>query len=135
MAAVGAFERLYVHSPDRLARKYAYQVLLIDEWRRCGVEVVFLNHPPGHSPEEHLLLQVQGMVAEYERAKIMERCRRGKLHAAKRGSISVMSQAPYGSALPRCKSRRNRRILRWPAQNAQISWFCCARRKVAERTG
>jgi site-specific DNA recombinase len=63
-AAAGAIDRLYVHSPDRLARKYAYQVLLLDERKRCGVEVVFLNRPIGHSPEEDLLLQVQGMVAE-----------------------------------------------------------------------
>jgi site-specific DNA recombinase len=96
LAAAGSFDRLYVHCPDRLARKYAYQVLLIDELRRCGIEVIFLNHPPGHSPEEHLLLQVQGMVAEYERAKIMERSRRGKLHAARQGRVNSIGKAPYG---------------------------------------
>jgi site-specific DNA recombinase len=95
-AAAGAIDRLYVHSPDRLARKYAYQVLLLDELKRCGVEVIFLNRPIGHSPEEDLLLQVQGMVAEYERAKILERSRRGKLHAARRGSPNVLCGAPYG---------------------------------------
>jgi len=56
---VGAIDRIYVHSPDRLARNYAYQVLLLDEWRRRGVEVVFLNRPLGQSPEDDLLLQVQ----------------------------------------------------------------------------
>ena len=95
LAATGAVDRLYVHSPDRL-RKYAYQVLLLDEFSRCGVEVVFLNHPLGQTPEEDLLLQVQGMVAEYERAKILERSRRGKQHAAKAGSVNVLSGAPYG---------------------------------------
>src|SRR5262245_50895831 len=68
-AASGAFDRLYVHSPDRLARRYAYQVLLVDELKRCGVEIIFLNRAIGQSPEDDLLLQVQGMVAEYERAK------------------------------------------------------------------
>ena len=77
-AAAGLIDRLYVHSPDRLARKYAYQILLIEEFNRCGIEVVFLNHEIGDKPEEQLLLQVQGMVAEYERAKILERSRRGK---------------------------------------------------------
>jgi site-specific DNA recombinase len=96
LAATGAVNRIYVHSPDRLARNYAYQVLLIDEWRRAGVEVVFLNRPLGQSPEDDLLLQVQGIVAEYERAKIMERSRRGKKHAAQRGSLNVMSNAPFG---------------------------------------
>jgi len=95
-AAAGAIDRLYVHSPDRLARRYAYQVLLVDELQRAGVELVFLNHPLGRTAEEDLLLQVQGVMAEYERAKILERSRRGKLHAARRGSVSALAAAPYG---------------------------------------
>ena len=95
-AAAGSLDRLYVHSPDRLARKYAYQVLLVEELGRYGVEVVFLNRELGRSPEDDLLLQVQGMMAEYERAKILERHRRGKLHAARVGSVNVLSGAPYG---------------------------------------
>src|SRR4051812_35508736 len=96
LAAAGGLDRVYVHSPDRLARRHAYQVLLVDELHRAGVEIVFLNRPIGTSPEDDLLLQVQGMVAEYERAKIQERSRRGKLHAARRGSVNVLSGAPYG---------------------------------------
>jgi site-specific DNA recombinase len=96
VAASGGLDRLYVHSPDRLARNYAYQVLLVDELKRCGVELVFLNRAIGTSPEENLLLQVQGVVAEYERAQILERSRRGKLHAARQGSVNVLSKAPYG---------------------------------------
>jgi site-specific DNA recombinase len=94
--STGIIDRLYVHSPDRLARKYAYQVLLVEELSRLGVEVVFLNRELGHSPEDDLLLQVQGMTAEYERAKILERHRRGKLHAARTGSVNVLVGAPYG---------------------------------------
>ncbi|HEX8885882.1 MAG TPA: recombinase family protein, partial [Noviherbaspirillum sp.] len=75
--ALGGIDRLYVHSPDRLARKFAYQVVLIDELQRAGVEIVFINHAMGQTPEENPLLQVQGMVAEDERAKIIERSRRG----------------------------------------------------------
>ncbi len=96
LVAAGGVDRLYVHSPDRLARKYAYQVLLIDEFHRAGVEVIFLNRELGRSPEDDLLLQVQGMVAEYERAKILERSRRGKRHAAYNGDVTVLSTAPYG---------------------------------------
>ena len=95
-ASTGALDRLYVHNPDRLARKYAYQVLLVEELQRCGVELVFLNHELGRTPEQDLLLQVQGMVAEYERAKMLERSRRGKRHAARRGSVNALSGAPYG---------------------------------------
>ena len=96
VAWAGGFQRLYVHSPDRLARKYAWQVLLVEELQRAGVELVFLNRSIGVSPEEDLLLQMQGMIAEYERAKIMERSRRGKRHAARRGSVNVLCGAPYG---------------------------------------
>ncbi|WP_263287521.1 MULTISPECIES: recombinase family protein [unclassified Pseudomonas] len=68
----------------------------MEELSACGVQVVFRNHAIGVTLEESLLLQMQGMIAEYERAKIMERHRRGKLHGAKRGSINVLSTAPYG---------------------------------------
>lgn len=82
-AALHGLDRLYVHSPDRLARKYAYQVLLLEELQRNGVEVIFLNREPQQTAEDQLLLQMQGMIAEYERAKILERSRRGKRHGAK----------------------------------------------------
>ena len=96
LADAGGIDRLYVLCPDRLSRAYAYQVLLVDELRRCGVELVFVNRDLAQTPEDQLLLQVQGMVSEYERAKIIERCRRGKLHAARRGSVNVLGGAPYG---------------------------------------
>jgi site-specific DNA recombinase len=95
-AAAGVIDRLYVLDPDRFSRKYAYQVLILEELTQCGVEVVFLCNPIGHDPAENLLVQVQGMIAEYERAKILERSRRGKQHAARRGSVNVLSGAPYG---------------------------------------
>ena len=94
--AEGGIEILYVHSPDRLARRYAYQVLLLDEFKERGVQVIFLLGPSGQSAEDELLIQVQGMIAEYERAKILERCRRGKLHRAREGLVNSFSGAPYG---------------------------------------
>jgi len=96
MASLEAIDRLYVLCPDRFARNYAYQVLVIDELNACGVELVFTNHEIGDSPEAQLLLQMQGVIAEYERGKIMERCRRGKLHAARQGAVNVLGGAPYG---------------------------------------
>jgi site-specific DNA recombinase len=95
-AAAGALDRLYVLDPDRFSRKYAYQVLVLEELAQCSVEVIFLHNPPGQGPEQNLLVQVQGMIAEYERAKILERCRRGKQYAARCGSVNVLSGAPYG---------------------------------------
>jgi site-specific DNA recombinase len=96
VAAVGGIDQVYVHCPDRLARNYAHQVLLLEEFLRAGVEVIFLNREVGQTPEDQLLLQVQGMIAEYERAKILERSRRGKRHGAQVGKVSVLGGAPYG---------------------------------------
>lgn len=95
--AAGIIDKIYIHSPDRLSRKYAYQMILIEEFEKYGADVIFLNFQKSkENPESQLLLQMQGMIAEYERSKIMERHRRGKIHAAKRGSINVLSLAPYG---------------------------------------
>ncbi len=96
LAAAGRLEAVLIYSPDRLSRKYAYQVLLAGELSRCGVELVFLQAPSGTTPEDQLLAQFQGMIAEYERAQIAERSRRGKRHCARQGSINVLSGAPYG---------------------------------------
>ncbi len=81
--AGGEVDKIYIHSPDRLSRRYAYQILLLEEFQKGGAEIIFLNCQTNDSPEAHLLLQMQGMIAEYERAKIMERHRRGKIHAAR----------------------------------------------------
>jgi len=94
--AAGEVDKIYIHSPDRLSRKYAYQMVLLEEFQRAGVEVIFLNYQADNNPESQLLLQMQGMIAEYERSKIIERHRRGKIHAAKRGSVSVLGTAAYG---------------------------------------
>ncbi len=96
LAAEGQIAAALVYSPDRLSRKYAYQVLLTEELARCGVELIFLKSPAGATPEDQLLLQFQGMIAEYERAQIAERSRRGKRHKAQQGVVNVLSGAPYG---------------------------------------
>lgn len=96
LAAEGQIQAVLVLTPDRLSRKYAYQVLLIEELARHGVQIVFIKAPQSDSPEDQLLLQFQGMIAEYERAQILERSRRGKLHRARQGEISVLGGAPYG---------------------------------------
>ncbi len=82
-------------SPDRLARKLAYQTLLIDEFNRAGSEVRFVKARKVETPEDELLLQFQGMFAEYERAQIAERSRRGKAFRARAGVVNVLGGAPY----------------------------------------
>ena len=96
LIAFSAVDVVYVHAPDRLARSYAHQVLLLEEFSRAGAQVVFLNRPIGDTPEDSLLLQLQGMFAEYERAKVLERSRRGKRHRAQMGAVSVLARAPFG---------------------------------------
>ena len=94
-AREGRFDVAVVLCPDRLARRYAYQVLLIEELKRDGIEIHFCERPISDSPDDQLLLQVQGAIAEYERAKILERCRRGRLHRARRGELAP-PVTPYG---------------------------------------
>src|SRR5499427_7372013 len=96
LAAEGQIQVVLAYSPDRLSRKYAYQILLVEEFARHGVETLFVKSPQGNSAEDQLLVQFQGMIAEYERAQILERSRRGKRHRAQAGEVSVMSGAPYG---------------------------------------
>ncbi len=90
------FQLVLIHHPDRLARKYISQELVLDELKKKGIEVVFLNRPHATgSLEDKLLLGVEGLFAEYEKEKILERTRRGKLHKARNGFI-VTGIAPYG---------------------------------------
>jgi site-specific DNA recombinase len=91
----GEFDVVAVLSPDRLARKYAYQVLLLEELRKAGCDVAFLHRAITDDPQDQLLLQIQGAVAEYERAVLGERFRRGKLLKVRQG-IWLGGKAPYG---------------------------------------
>ncbi len=96
-AEAGVFEAVWCLSPDRLARAYVYQVLVLDELAQLGVRVVFADAPAidDDDPQLRLLTQVQGVIAEYERAKIGERNRRGRLYRARAGEV-VSWRAPYG---------------------------------------
>src|SRR4051812_8505999 len=94
-AREGEFDVLGVYSPDRLARRYAYQVLLLEELRKAACEVKFIERPISDDPHDQLLLQIQGAIAEYERAVLGERFRRGKLQKARAGHW-IAGQAPYG---------------------------------------
>lgn len=91
----GKFQKTLVLAPDRLARNYAYQYLILEEFKKKEIEVEFTNYKIGDSPEDELLLQMQGAVAQYEKAKILERSRRGKLAQVKNDRI-IGNIAPYG---------------------------------------
>ncbi len=91
----GLVDTVLVQDPDRLSRKYAYQVLLLEEFARWQVTVRFLRSPPAESPEQKLLVQMQGVIAEYERARITERTRRGRIFRARQGQ-PMSGRVPYG---------------------------------------
>jgi site-specific DNA recombinase len=93
--AQGRVEAVIILSPDRLARQFAYQYIVVEEFERAGCKVVFINHRFGSTPAERMLQEMTGVFAEYERALITERCRRGRLHKARSGKV-VISVAPYG---------------------------------------
>ncbi len=96
LAAAGLFPVVLCLDVDRLARKYAHQWLLVDELQRQGIRVVFVSHPAmDDTPQGQLLLGVQGLFAEYERAMITERLRRGKLYRIRQGRL-VNPVPPYG---------------------------------------
>jgi site-specific DNA recombinase len=99
----GLFERVWCLSPDRLARAYAYQVLVLDELARFGVTLAFTDAPAlaTDDPQATLLTQVQGVIAEYEKAKIAERYRRGKLFRARAGEITTWKTAYGYRRIPR----------------------------------
>ena len=93
--AAGELEAVLIVAPDRLARQFAYQYVVTEEFERAGCQVVFLNHGFGDTPAQRMLLEMTGVFAEYERAQITERCRRGRLFRARQGGI-WLTEAPYG---------------------------------------
>jgi site-specific DNA recombinase len=95
-AAQAAFDRVLITAPDRLARKYVHQVLLIEELERSGCLVEFLERPMSQDPHDQLLLQIRGAVAEYERSLISERMRRGRLQKLQAGTLLPWTRSPYG---------------------------------------
>jgi len=123
LAAEGQIAAALIYSPDRLSRKYAYQVLLSEELSRCGVELIFLKAPAGVTPEDQLLVQFQGVIAEYERAQIAERCRRGKKHMAQQGGVNVLSGAPTDIGISRRATPRQHST-RWSSLRPRwCGWY------------
>lgn len=99
-------EVVVVHAPDRLARNYAWQVLLIEELARAGTWVRFVKAPASDSPEDRLLVQFQGMIAEYERAQIAERTRRATSTAPARAASTCWAGRRSATAMPAKRARR-----------------------------
>jgi site-specific DNA recombinase len=92
----GVIDRVLIMSPDRLARNYVHQMVLLAEFERYGCQVHFLDQPLRQDPQDHLLLQIRGAVAAYERTLIAERMRRGRQMKLRAGVLLPWPAPPYG---------------------------------------
>ena len=91
-----ALDRVVFASPDRLARNYVHQMVLLEEFEQAGCQVEFLDQPLGQDPQDHLLVQIRGAVAEYERTLIADRMRRGRQMKLQAGLLLPWTVPPYG---------------------------------------
>jgi site-specific DNA recombinase len=120
-AAFAAFERVLITTPDRLARNFAHQLLLIDELSQRGCQVEFLDRPMSDDPHDQLLLHIRGAVAEYERTLIADRMRRGRQAKFRSGQLLPWSRAPYGYLLDPDRPRDSTRVRLDPVQAAVVA--------------
>jgi site-specific DNA recombinase len=119
-------ERVLITAPDRLARKYVRQVLLLEEVERLGCVVEFLDHPLSADPHDQLLLQIRGAVAEYERTLSAERMRRGRLAKLRTGALLPWTRVPYGYRVDPDRPRDPSRVQVDPVEGAVIQEiFAC----------
>ena len=114
-------DRVLVTAPDRLARNYVHQMVLLEEWARAGCATEFLDRPMSNDPHDHLLLQIRGAVAEYERTLIAERMRRGRLAKLRAGTLLPWTYAPYGYRLSPNRPRDPAGVTTDPAEAAVVA--------------
>jgi site-specific DNA recombinase len=116
-----AFDRLIITAPDRLARNYVHQMLLVEEFERGGCQVEFVDRPMSQDPHDQLLLQIRGAVAEYERSLIAERMRRGRRQKYQTGSLLPWTRPPYGYRLDPMRPRDPSGVRVEPAEGAVVA--------------
>src|SRR5499426_1451421 len=117
----GTIDRVLIASPDRLARNYVHQMVLLEEFAQAGCGVEFLDQPLGQDPQAHLLLQIRGAVAEYERTLIAERMRRGRQRKLQAGVLLPWTIPPYGYRLHPDQPRDPARVRIAPVQAAVVA--------------
>ena len=116
----GEVDRLLVTDPDRLARNYVQLMVLLEELERAGCEVAFLDRPMSRDPQDQLLLQIRGAVAEYERTLIAERMRRGRQAKLRAGCLLPWTRPPYGYRLDPDRPRDPAGVTLEPAEAAVV---------------
>jgi site-specific DNA recombinase len=114
-------DRVLVTAPDRLARNYVHQMVLLEEWAQAGCAAEFLDRPMSDDPHDHLLLQIRGAVAEYERTLIAERMRRGRLAKLRAGVLLPWTYAPYGYRMSPDRPRDPRGVTLDPTEAVVVA--------------
>jgi site-specific DNA recombinase len=120
-AAMASFDKIFITDPDRLARNYVHQVLLLEELQKHGCRVEFLDRPMSQDPHDQLLLQIRGAVAEYERTLIAERMRRGRKRQFEAGKMLPWTRAPYGYRMAADRPRDPSGVYQDPAEAAVVA--------------
>jgi site-specific DNA recombinase len=120
-AVLAAFDLVLMTAPDRLARNYVHQMLLINELAQRGCEVEFLERPMSQDPHDQLLLQIRGAVAEYERTLITDRMRHGRQAKLRSGQLLPWSVPPYGYVMDTERPRDPQRLRLDPVKAAVIT--------------
>lgn len=115
------FDRVVLTAPDRLARNYVHQMLLIEAFERGGCQVEFADRPMSHDPHDQLLLQIRGAVSEYERNLIAERMRRGRRQKYLAGGLLPWTRAPYGYRVDPARPRDPAGVRLEPAEAAVVA--------------
>jgi site-specific DNA recombinase len=124
--AQGRYERVLITTPDRLTRNLFHQGILMEELQSYGCQVEFLDQPVSQSPHDQLILNVRGVIAEYERNMIIDRTRRGCLAKLKAGSLLPWTKPPYGYRTDPDRPRDPRTVRVDDAQGAIVQEiFAC----------
>ena len=127
------FEMIFITAPDRLARNYVHQTLLIEEFQNLCCQVQFLERPMSQDPHDQLLLQIRGAVAEYERSLITERMRRGRRAKLRSGLLLPWTVAPYGYLLDPEHPRDARKVSLDPVKSEIVrqmfAWYTAPQKR------
>jgi site-specific DNA recombinase len=117
---MAVMECVLITAPDRLARNYVHQMLLVDDLTQWGCRVELGERPMSDDPHAQWLLQIRSAVAEYERPLIAERMRRGRQAQLRSGQRLPWPRAPYGYLLDAARPREPRRVRLDPVQAAVV---------------
>src|SRR5918995_216046 len=96
LVAAGGVSVVLAQDRDRFAREPAYHYLLRSEFEEHGTKIRALNDRGDDSPEGELTDGILDQLAKYERAKIVERSRRGKLRKAHEGKVVAGHSPNFG---------------------------------------